>query len=240
MVPRVSALELTAIRIDAVDPHALARFWAGLLGWEVQGSPGDDVVTAAPTGCAIALRFVRTDVPKAGRNRMHLDLTSLSDVDQERMAHLTGTLGGGPYDVGQTGEESHVVLADPEGNEFCVIEPGNSFLAGTGPIGALNCEGNRVTGVFWSEALGWPLVWDQDEETAIQSPKGGSKLTWSGPPLMAKPSEGRNRWRFELRASEAGEADRLVALGAKVVDATPDATGAILLADPDDNEFHLV
>lgn len=113
-------LHLTALHIDAVDPHALALFWSGLLGWEVQGGPGDDVVTAAPTGCALALRFVRTGEPKTGRNRIHLDLTSLTQVDQERMAHLATALGGGPYDVGQTGDEGHVVLADPEGNEFCV------------------------------------------------------------------------------------------------------------------------
>ena len=61
-----------------------------------------------------------------------------------------------------------MVLADPEGNEFCVIEPGNNFLADTGFIGALSSDGTQEVGYFWSEALGWPLVWDQDEETAIQ------------------------------------------------------------------------
>lgn len=235
-------LHLNALRIDAVAPYALAGFWAGLLGWEVEGSPDDDVVTAVPTGTAAALRFVRTDEPKSGRNRMHLDLTTLSGIDQERMVHLTSALGGGPYDVGQTGDEPHVVLADPEGNEFCVVEPGSQFLAGCGTVGALNCEGNRVTGVFWSEALRWPLVWDQDGETAVQSPAGGAKVTWSGPPLMDRPASGRNRWRFELQADEGtrdAEAERLVGIGARVVDATPDASGGLLLADPDDNEFHL-
>jgi hypothetical protein len=72
----------------------------------------------------------------------------------------------------------------PEGNEFCVIGPGDNFLADCGFIGALACDGSREVGSFWSEALGWPLVWDQDQETAIRSPRGGPEVTWGGPPLM--------------------------------------------------------
>jgi hypothetical protein len=56
-----------------------------------------------------------------------------------------------------------VVLADPEGNEFCVIEPGNKWLAGCGFFAELACEGSREVGYFWSHVLGWPLVWDQDQ-----------------------------------------------------------------------------
>lgn len=89
------------------------------------------------------------------------------------------------------------MLADVEGNELCVIEPGNQFLADTGVIGAINCDGSEEVGHFWAAALDWELVWDQDEETAIQSPQGGSKITWSGPPLL--PRHGRDRIRFDLR-----------------------------------------
>ena len=81
-------------------------------------------------------------------------------------------LGAHHLDVGQLPEEGHIVLADPEGNELCVIPPDSSFLAGTGFLGELACDGSRDVGVFWSEALGWPLVWDEDEETAVQSPAG--------------------------------------------------------------------
>ncbi len=81
------------------------------------------------------------------------------------------------------------MLADPEGNEFCVIEPGNNFLADCGFIGALACDGSQEVGYFWSEALGWPLVWDQDQETAIRSPHGGPKITWGGPPRGAEDRE---------------------------------------------------
>ena len=78
-------------------------------------------------------------------------------------------LGGRHLDLGQLPEEGHVVLADPGGNEFCVIEPGNNFLAGCGFLGEVSCNGTRDVGLFWRDALGWQLVWDQDEETAVQS-----------------------------------------------------------------------
>ncbi len=145
-------------------------------------------------------------------------------------------LGGAPADVGQSPDESHEVMADPEGNEFCVIPPGDKFLADTGRVGAINCDGSQAVGYFWSKALGWPLVWDQDEETAIQSPTGGSKITWSGPPLM--PRLGRDRFRLEVAATNLSDAvARLLALGATRVPESPVET---VLLDPDGNEFHLV
>jgi hypothetical protein len=138
-------------------------------------------------------------------------------------------------------DAEHVVLADPEGNEFDVIEPGNNFLAGCGFIGALASDGSQAVGYFWSEALGWPLVWDQDEETAIQSPLGGPKITWGGPPV--RPKTGRNRLHFDLAPPTGGdqqaEVDRLVALGATRADG-PAAAGSVPMTDPDGNEFCLL
>lgn len=151
-------------------------------------------------------------------------------------------LGGQHIDIGQTQDDGHVVMADPDGNELCVIEPGNNFLANTGVIGAINCDGSEAVGRFWSQALGWPLVWDQDEETAIQSPAGGSKVTWSGPPLM--PRLGKDRFRLDLSVPSAQQletaVDRLVALGAHRADNAQDASEAQSLIDPDGNEFRLI
>ncbi|MFD6073771.1 VOC family protein, partial [Amycolatopsis lurida] len=129
----------------------------------------------------------------------------------------------------------HVVLADPEGNEFCVIEPGNGFLAECGFVGALACDGSRAAGHFWSKALDWPLVWDEGEETAIRSPHGGPKITWGGPPFDAK--TGKRRVRFDLGGPPA-EVDRLVSLGATRLGTGED--GRVELADPDGNEFSVV
>ena len=113
---------------------------------------------------------------------MHFDLTSSSPADQAASVELALRLGGHHVDVGQRGDEGHVVLGDPEDNEFCVIESGNNFLANTARIGGMAGDGMPATGYFWGSVLGWPLVWDQDEETAIQSPAGGVKITWGGPP----------------------------------------------------------
>lgn len=114
--------------------------------------------------------------------------------------------------------------------------PQNCFLASTGSIGAINCDGTAAVGHFWSQALGSPLVWDQDEETANQSPAGGSKITWSGPPLM--PRHGRGRLRFVLSASDLADAlAHFGGLGAYLVGLVGDET---LLLDPDGNEFHLL
>lgn len=139
-------------------------------------------------------------------------------------------LGARHIDIGQTPEDGHIVLADPDGNEFCVIEAGNKFLADTGVIGAVACDGSQAVGYFWSAALDWPLVWDQDEETAVQSPEGGTKLTWGGPPVNEKPDT--NRLYFELTLPPDAEPGitRLLELGAR---RGPDG----VFLDPDGNEF---
>ena len=222
---------LLTLTFDAHDPARLAEFWAGLLGREViQESggallPGDDV--------QVGLRFVAADTEKIGRNRVHLHLTSATPDDQPRTVEAALELGATHLDVGQLPEEEHVVLADPEGNELCVIEAGNNFLAGCGFLGELACDGTRDVGLFWAEALGWSLVWDQDDETAIQSPHGGTKVAWGGPPVA--PKRGRNRQRFDLTADDVeAEVERLVALGATRLG---DRDADVELADPDGNEF---
>jgi hypothetical protein len=202
--------DLVALSFDAADPAGLARFWAGVLGNE---DPG------------FRIRFAPRAEPKVGLNRMHFDLTSTSLDDQQATVERALALGGSHLDVGQLPEEDHVVLADPEGNEFCVVGPDNGFLRGCPAIGALSCDGSQAVGYFWSQVLGWPLVWDQDEETAIQSPLGGSKISWGGPPYNAK--VGMNRLRLELATSDV---DRLIALGATHLEGTA-------YADPDGNEF---
>ncbi|MEW2124607.1 VOC family protein [Streptomyces sp. NPDC007259] len=222
---------LAAIGFHATDPAALARFWAGLLDWERT----DAVTVLPPDGKGFGLRFTESQEPKSRQNQAHFDLTSATPQAQQDTVARALELGARHIDIGQTPEEGHIVLADPDGNEFCVIEAGNKFLADTGVIGAVACDGTQAVGYFWSKALGWPLVWDQDEETAVQSPDGGTKLTWGGPPVAPKPDV--NRLYFELTlpadAEETAETARLTALGAR-----PGPDGVLL--DPDGNEFRLV
>jgi hypothetical protein len=211
-----------------------------MLGWETLDEPPGGAALLPGDDTGFRIRFLPAQGPKGGQNPMHFDLTSTSPQDQQQTVARALELGAEHIDVGQRPEEGHVVLADPEGNEFCVIEPGNRFLADCGFIGALSCDGSQQVGYFWSEALGWPLVWDQDQETAIRSPHGGPKITWGGPPLM--PRTGRNRVFLALAAvpgDEQAEIDRLISLGATRIDAGRDEAGGVLMADPDGNEFRM-
>ncbi|MFI2410376.1 VOC family protein [Streptomyces sp. NPDC018947] len=231
--------QLFAICFNATRPEDLARFWSGVLGRQVADGPDGDIALLPPDTDGFRIRFLPSREPKSGQNRAHFDLTSASPEEQRRTVARALELGGKHIDVGQLPEEGHVVLADPDGNEFCVIAAGNSFLAGTGFIGALACDGTQEVGYFWSKALRWPLVWDQDQETAIQSPNGGTKITWGGPPVA--PKTGRNRLFFELAvpadADWDAEVDRLVSLGATRPDTGEADDGRMLMLDPDGNEF---
>ncbi|GAA3369701.1 VOC family protein [Streptomyces sannanensis] len=231
--------QLFAICFNATRPSGLARFWSGVLGWELADGPDDDVAILPPDTAGFRIRFLPSQEPKIGQNRAHFDLTSASPEDQQQTVARALEFGGKHIDVGQLPEEGHVVLADPDGNEFCVIEAGNKFLADTGVIGALSCDGTQEVGYFWSEALRWPLVWDQDQETAIQSPDGGTKITWGGPPVA--PKTGTNRLYFELAlptdADWEEEVDRLISLGATRTDTGEGDGGRALMLDPDGNEF---
>jgi predicted enzyme related to lactoylglutathione lyase len=231
--------QLDALGFDALDPLRLARFWAGVLSWEPADDPENGMALLPTDDTGFRLRFISTAVNKTGQNQMHFHLTSTSLQDQQETVARALRLGAQHLDMGQRPEEGHVVLADPEGNEFCVIGPGNNFLADCGFIGALACDGSQEVGYFWSAALDWPLVWDQDQETAIRSPRGGPKITWGGPPLL--PKTGKYRLHFDLAPLAGGdqqaEVDRLVSLGATRIDIGQGEVGWVVMADPDGHEF---
>ncbi|MBB5785048.1 VOC family protein [Nonomuraea jabiensis] len=233
------ACRLHALCFDAHDPLRLARFWAGVLDWELADDPRDGIALLPSDDTGFRIRFLPSQAPKIGQNQMHFDLTSKSLEGQQETVARALELGARHLDIGQGPEEEHVVLADPEGNEFCVIEPGNNFLAECGFVGALACDGSQEVGYFWSKALGWPLVWDQDQETAIRSPHGGPKITWGGPPL--EPKTGKYRLHFDLAPPADGdqqaEVERLIALGATRVDIGQGEVDWVVMADPDGHEF---
>jgi catechol 2,3-dioxygenase-like lactoylglutathione lyase family enzyme len=235
-------LNFASLAWDASRPLPLARFWAAALGWEVSGEPHADVGLRPTDGTGFTFVFVPATGEKTGRNRIHLDLSSQSAEDQHATVARLAGLGASEIDIGQGRDAPHVVLADPEGNEFCVLEPGNKFVTYASRVGSLTCDGTRAVGYFWSQALGWPLVWDQDEETAIRAPDGaGQFITW-GPPLA--PKRGKNRLRFRVApppdGDQAAEVERLLSLGAKRIEAGPDRASSVMMADPDDNEFYVL
>ncbi|MBB3662895.1 MULTISPECIES: VOC family protein [Prauserella salsuginis group] len=109
-----------ALTIDARDPFSLAQWWAETLGWRLTDPVPGGVEVQEPGGRAPSLFFVAVDDPKSVKNRLHLDLYA---GDHE--ATLDGLLarGASRVSVGQPAEAEWTVLADPEGNEFCLLEP---------------------------------------------------------------------------------------------------------------------
>ena len=111
---------LREIVIDCNDPARVAEFWSGVLGWEVQAS--DDVLWMSESGAPfpdLVLVFAAVPEPKTTKNRVHLDVSPVGCDRDEEVARLEA-LGATRVDVGQ-GDQPWVVLADPEGNELCVL-----------------------------------------------------------------------------------------------------------------------
>jgi hypothetical protein len=115
-----------SIPIDCREPVALAGFWADVLGWRIRETGfqrtehgPDGAVLAAPEGGCFEIDFRWVPDPKTTKNRLHFDV---NPVDRDQAAELERllALGARPVDVGQGGDRSWYVLADPEGNEFCL------------------------------------------------------------------------------------------------------------------------
>src|SRR4249919_3025524 len=144
---------LAAVAFDADDPARLASFWSGVLGRRTVDEPNGALLPGDET--QVGLRFIAAATERSGQNRLHLHLTSSTLEHQRRTVETVLDLGGRHLDIGQRPEEDHVVLSDPGGNEFCVIGPGNNFLAGCGFLGEVSCDGRWDVGLFWRDALGW-------------------------------------------------------------------------------------
>ena len=129
MVPARKLVPLMACRIselvlDCRDPEALARFWCEVLDFVVLGHEDDGSVEIGPRegfgGAQPTIILSRTDAEKKGKSRLHIDVNA-TDRDQDAELERLLQLGARPANVGQTGEEQWHVLADPEGNEFCLL-----------------------------------------------------------------------------------------------------------------------
>lgn len=119
----------TELAIDCHDPTRLAQFWCAALGYEVQGEEDGFIAIGPPEAddsgrragpVPPALTFSLVPEGRTAKNRLHLDLNP-SDREQDEEVQRLLELGAEHTDVGQTGEESWICLADPEGNEFCVL-----------------------------------------------------------------------------------------------------------------------
>ncbi len=108
-----------SLDVDSADPPTLARWWAEVLGYEVVWEEDAYVAIAADNGTLPGMIFNRIDAPKNAKNRLHVDL---NPEDQNAEVTRLEGLGATRVDIGQ-GEKPWVVMADPEGNEFCVLTP---------------------------------------------------------------------------------------------------------------------
>ncbi|MGP3983815.1 VOC family protein [Streptomyces sp. KR80] len=109
-------IQLQNVVIDAADAAGLAGFWAGVTGWEkADWSSPEEAVVRNP-GDGVSIYFMQVPEEKAGKNRVHLDIGPTADSSAS--AEIERLVGLGARVLGKF--ESHTVLADPEGNEFCV------------------------------------------------------------------------------------------------------------------------
>jgi predicted enzyme related to lactoylglutathione lyase len=235
---------LVHLVVDAAEPSRLARFWAAALGWEVAADE-DGAATVWPRGfrypdpAALPLEILAVPDAKAGKNRVHLDLATESVAHQKAEVERLLGLGAVHADIGQ-GDVPWVVLADPEGNEFCVLDPRPVYL-GLGPVAAVvaDCHDPAAVAGFWELASGWVRARSVPDGASLRSPAG------TGPYLELLPSADvktvKNRIHLDV-APEPGEDQAaavaaLLAAGAVPVDIGQGEVSWTVLADPDGSEF---
>ncbi|MGW4287056.1 VOC family protein [Streptomyces sp. NPDC004673] len=119
------ACRISELVIDVADPDRLAAFWSDVLGYVELGREADGSIEIGPPGAGFGgpqptLVLSPSGDPRAGKLRLHIDVNA-TDRDQDAELERLLALGARPVDVGQTGEEDWHVLADPEGNEFCLL-----------------------------------------------------------------------------------------------------------------------
>lgn len=232
------------MNFKARDDSALGRFWAEALGWDIS-SEGPGVSNVEPAGftgadpAAVCVDVVTVPDPETVRYRAHLDLATTSEAHQAELVARLVKLGATPADIGQ-GDVPWTVLADPEGNLFCVLEP-RPIYQDTGPIAAVvvNCADPRAMARFWSGAMDWTVHEVTDDFARLRSAKGvGPYLEFVRTPAA---HAARGRVHLDLRPypgdDQAAEVARLRDLGATDADVGQGDVPWVCLADTEGNEF---
>jgi hypothetical protein len=241
------ATRLVQINMKARDDSALGGFWAEALGWEIS-SEGPGVTNLEPEGfsypdpVAVCIDLVVSPEPKTVKNRVHVDLATTSPAHQAETVARLQELGATRADIGQ-GDVGWVVMADPEGNEFCVLD-WHDPDRDTGPIASVvvDCADPRAMARFWGEAMDWTLHKVTDHNAVLRSAAGvGPYLQFLRTP---DPKKVWNRVHLDVRPypgdDMAAEAARLRALGATDAGLGGDEVAWTVLADPEGNEFCLL
>ncbi len=189
---------LENVVVDAQQPQRLGRFWEALLGCATLTDEPASFETrlTVPGGPVLDLCFEQVDEPPRPGPRLHLEVSGgehQGDVVERAVA-----LGARHLDIGQ-GDVPWVVLADPEGNPFCVMEARPEYAV-SGPLSSLPLDSADVArdARFWSELSGWRPVEDA-ALTALRHPSGRGPLLELCPERRPKDAEEKNRVHLDLR-----------------------------------------
>jgi predicted enzyme related to lactoylglutathione lyase len=240
------ATRFHSVVVDAADPAALARFWATATGWPITYEEPDEVVveppeddTGAPTEPGFVLDIVRGDDEKVVKNRVHIDLNTRSGDEQAELVARLLAAGATHADIGQ-GTKPWVVLADPEGNELCVLDPRDDYArAGAVAAVVMDTPDPPALAPFWEAATGWTAQHEDDGDVRLVPPDGAGphiELLRNDDPKVVK-----NRVHLDVAPwaadDQAAEVERLRALGATDVDIGQGSQTWVVLADPHGNEL---
>jgi catechol 2,3-dioxygenase-like lactoylglutathione lyase family enzyme len=234
---------LHSVVIDCLDHRAQARWWAETLGWQVVHDDATECALAPvgrPETDDLSLVFVPVPEPKDGKNRVHLDLNSPSTAAQHETVERLLARGASHADIGQS-EVSWIVMADPEGNEFCVLPPEQRFdQPGTLEAIVVDAAAPGRLAWFWAEATGWRTSVSSHLVATLRHPD-------DVPPALElvsvlEPTPGKNRVHLDIAPAvgddHRDEVERLRELGAEHADVGQgDDVTWVVLADPEANEF---
>ncbi len=231
---------LWGVVVAAVDPAAQARWWAGALGWAWELDPDGDGVVRGPDLDLPRLLFEQAgDTKRRTKNRVHLDLASASvDAQRAKVDELVAA-GATPVDIGQ-GDVPWVVLADPEGNELCVLDPRERYREAPGLASiVVDAVDPERLAAFWAEATGWSEGNRGAYGVSLHRP--GDRPPDIDVVRVPEPKSGKGRMYLDVEpvaGTRDGEVARLRALGATPADVGqgPDVSW-VVLADPEGNEF---
>jgi predicted enzyme related to lactoylglutathione lyase len=235
------ATRIVNIVIATANLRALAGFWSALLDWPIVLDTPDEADVRAPEsqGWLLDLVFNPVAEPKTVQNRVHLDLASSSAEEQAAIIARARDLGARSIDIGQHGVPWDV-MADPEGNEFCVLEP-REVYRNAGALAAVVAEAKDpvALGGFWAEAAGRQLDVKTDGCVGLSAPNGRGPWLEFLPEITPKAVQ--NRVHLDVAPyvgeSQAAEVARLTSLGARPIDIGQGDVPWEVMADPEGNEF---
>jgi catechol 2,3-dioxygenase-like lactoylglutathione lyase family enzyme len=228
---------LVSIVVDCHDHIAQAQWWAKTLRAPVALERPDEASIFLEDGPV--LEFVPDPHPKTSKNRLHVDLATYDAAEHEQLVEELLDRGARHVDIGQRGGD-WVVLADPEGNEFCVLEPRPTH-GYTGALAVICLDTAAVTQTtdFWTKASGWPIVARDETWAELRAPSGRGPFLVLGE--ASGPKTGKLRLHLDVApfadGDQEAEVEELVAAGARRIDIGQGDVSWVVLADPGGNEF---